>query len=247
MCKKKENKPLEGGTNAQQSNKCSAVEKAFIVISVVFSLTMAFLVIWPVAHKSIDVHDIQISLRIPNDSLAIAQVLGANDAQIGILVKELDKQSQEITEKYNVLLKSQEIETDFFRLISCIAAFVVALFGFLGYRTIKDIESKAQSLAEKTAEDYVSGHLKKEVDSQMKDIIGDTTAAKLLKEQLEKQMMPELITPLEDRVTKLEEAVKPSSPVETKPAEEGPTSAFAHAEQEAIKNLTINEGGGKDE
>lgn len=248
MCskKKKENKKTKKEMEPQATAKCGAVAKAFVAISIVFTLTMAFLVIWPIAHDSKDIRNIQVNLRIPNDSLAVEKVLTENDAQIKKLAEELNKQSQEITDKYNVLLKSQETETDFFRLVPCIAAFVVALLGFLGYKTIKDIEAKAQSMAkdqaDETAKEYVSSHLEKEVESQLKDIVGDTIAAKLLNEQLLKQIVPQLITPLENRLTKLESSN--NSTIQEEPlAEEDPTNAFAHNEDAEIAKLTQEEGG----
>ena len=182
MCKSK-NKEKDGKDKRIEGNGNVYVKGAFVFISIVFSLTMAFLVIWPLIHKSFNVREVNVELSIPTDSLAVETVLIENENQIKQLVVELDRQSQEITDKYNLLLKSQETESDFFRLVSCIAGFVVALLGFLGYRTIKDIEEKAQSLAgekaSQTAKDYVADHLEPEVEKQLKDIVGDTTAAKL--------------------------------------------------------------------
>ena len=245
MCKKKKDieKPKEG-ENGVKSEKCGAVARAFIFISIVFTLTMAFLVIWPVVHKTKDIRDIQVSLRLPCDSLAVEEILKANESQLNVMVDQLNKQSTEITDKYNILLKSQETETDFFRLVSCIAAFIVALFGFLGYRTIKDIENKAQSLAadkaDETAKNYVANHLESEVETQLKEIVGDTTAARLLREQLLKELIPLHITPLENRITQLEsdkpEPAKDET-VEDEPAE----GAFAHGDIGKINKITTDE------
>lgn len=243
----KEGKQKKNEAGAQCPARCGAVAKTFVFISIVFALTMAFLVIWPVANKSKEVRDVKVCLEIPNDSLMVENVLKENDSQINKLIGELDKQSQEITDKYNVLLRSQETESDFFRLVSCIAAFVVALIGFLGYKTIKDIEEKAQAVAKKqadvAAEEYVSKHLEQEVESQLKDIIGNTTAAKLLNEQLLNQVIPQLITPLENRITKLESA--PMDPAkEEAHTEEAPYGTFAHNDEAEIAKLT-QEGGGE--
>ena len=247
MCKKKkEGKQKINETEVQTPVRCGAVAKAFVFMSIVFTLTMAFLVIWSVTNKSKEVRNIKVCLSIPKDSLIVEQVLKENDVQIKKLIEELDRQSQEITDKYTVLLKSQETESDFFKLVSCIAAFVVALFGFLGYKTIKDIEEKAQSVAKKQADvaagKYVSAHLEQEVESQLKDIVGNTTAAKLLKEQLLNLMIPQLITPLESRITKLESAQTATTKEETS-TEEAPSGTFAHKDKEEIAKLTQEEGG----
>ena len=249
MCKRK---PKEVKPEEKKEEKNVSVTWAFIFISIVFSMTMCFLVLWPVIHENVNVREVNVSLIIPRDSLIVNQVLTENDSQMKKLVEELDKQSQEITDKYNILLKSQETETDFFRLVSCIAAFIVALFGFLGYRTIKDIEAKAQSLAadkaDETAKDYVANHLEAEVETQLKDLVGDTTAARLLREQLMKELIPLHITPLENRLTKLEsDKPKPTKDetVEDEPAE----GAFAHGDVGKINKITtdeIKEEGGKE-
>lgn len=249
MCKR-DHKEVK--TEEKKETKNVSVTWAFVFISIIFSLTMCFLVLWPVFHKNVNVREVNVSLSIPNDSLTVSQVLTENDSQMKILVEELDKQSQEITDKYNILLKSQETETDFFRLVSCIAAFIVALFGFLGYRTIKDIEAKAQSLAadkaDETAKNYVANHLESEVETQLKEIVGDTTAARLLREQLMKELIPLHITPLENRITQLEsdkpEPAKDET-VEDEPAE----GAFAHGDIGKINKITTDdkkEEGGKE-
>lgn len=241
MCKRKHK---EVKTEEKKEEKNVSVTWAFIFISIVFSLTMCFLVLWPVFHKNVNVREVNVSLSIPKDSLTVSQVLTENDSQMKILVEELDKQSQEITDKYNFLLKSQETETDFFRLVSCIAAFIVALFGFLGYRTIKDIEAKAQSLAadkaDETAKNYVANHLESEVETQLKEIVGDTTAARLLREQLMKELIPLHITPLENRITQLE-SDKPE-PAKDETVEDEPVEgAFAHGDVGKINKITTDE------
>ena len=248
MCKKK---TKEEQAEKQRVEKNISVTWAFIFISIVFSLTMGFLVLWPVFHKNVNVSEVNISLSIPRDSLAINQVLVDNESQMKKLLEELDKQSQEITDKYNILLKSQETETDFFRLVSCITAFIVALFGFLGYRTIKDIEAKAQSLAadkaDETAKDYVASHLETEVETQLRDLVGDTTAARLLREQLMKELIPLHITPLENRITILE-SEKPEKTKEEAVEDEPAEGAFIHGDVGKINEITtdvIKEEGGK--
>lgn len=241
MCKRKHK---EVKTEEKKEEKNVSVTWAFIFISIVFSLTMCFLVLWPVFHKNVNVREVNVSLSIPKDSLTVSQVLTENDSQMKSLVEELDKQSQEITDKYNFLLKSQETETDFFRLVSCIAASIVALFGFLGYRTIKDIEAKAQSLAadkaDETAKNYVANHLESEVETQLKEIVGDTTAARLLREQLMKELIPLHITPLENRITQLE-SDKPESAKDETVEDEPAEGAFAHGDVGKINIITTDE------
>ncbi len=243
--KEDEDKQIEGNEN-------NSVKGAFVFISIVFALTMAFLVIWPVIHKSHNVSEVNVELSIPKDSLAIEAVLIENESQIKHLVDELDRQSQEITDKYNLLLKSQETESDFFRLVSCIAAFVVALLGFLGYRTIKDIEEKAQSLAgekaSRTAEEYVANHLESEVEKQLKDIVGDTTAAKLLREQIMKELNQYQIAPLEARINKLESRKQETERDDSAEEDSSIDGVFAHDGVKDIDALTKNvqqAGGGE--
>ena len=254
MCKSKKNEK-EGKDKRIEGNGNDYVKGAFVFISIVFSLTMAFLVIWPLIHKSFNVREVNVELSIPTDSLAVETVLIENENQIKQLVVELDRQSQEITDKYNLLLKSQETESDFFRLVSCIAGFVVALLGFLGYRTIKDIEEKAQSLAgekaSQTAKDYVADHLEPEVEKQLKDIVGDTTAAKLLREQIMKEIVQSQIAPLETRINMLESGKQETERDDSAEEDSSTGGAFAHDGAKEIDELTNSvqqvEGGEKNE
>lgn len=253
MCKSNKKKKEDEDKQIER-NENNSVKGAFVFISIVFALTMAFLVIWPLIHKSHNVREVNVELSVPMDSLAVETVLIENESQIKKLVVELDRQSQEITDKYNLLLKSQETESDFFRLVSCVAAFVVALLGFLGYRTIKDIEEKAQSLASekasKTAEDYVANHLEPEVEKQLKDIVGDTTAAKLLREQIMKELNQSQIAPLEARVNKLESGEQETERDYSTEENSSTGGAFAHDGVKDIDELTNNiqaEGGEKNE
>lgn len=241
MCKQRSK---EAKQEEQKNKENISLKRAFLFISIVFSLTMSFLVLWPILHENVNVREVKVNLIIPQDSLTVGQVLLENDIQINKLIDELDKQSQEITDKYNILLKSQETETDFFRLASCITAFIVALLGFLGYRTIKDIESKAESLAavkaDETAKNYVANHLETEVETQLKDIVGDTTAARLLREQLVKELLQQYITPLENRISNLESA--PSIPTLGNIVEdESEECIFTHDDMSKINEITKDE------
>lgn len=239
MCKKNS----EENKEKQKPPKFSMTTRVFLFVSIIFSLTMAFLVIWPITHTAQNVCDVQVSLKIPNDSTAVEYILHENESQIQSLVKLLDEQSQEITDKYNLLIKSQEIQSDFFRLVSCIAAFVVALLGFLGYKTVRDIEAKAQSgakeQASETARRYVSVYLKNEVGTQLEDRVKDTTIAKLVEEQLINRIMPKL-KPLEDRIGLLE-SKNQSQPESTLQVEDEAIDAFS-CNDEKIAELTKQAG-----
>lgn len=252
MCRSKKKKVKSKQIGGNENN---SVKGAFVFISIVFSLTMAFLVIWPLIHKSSNVREVNVELSIPTDSSDVETVLIENESQIKQLVVELDRQSQEITDKYNLLLKSQEAESDFFRLVSCIAAFVVTLLGFLGYRTIKDIEQKAQSLAgekaSNTAEEYVANHLESEVEKQLKDIVDDTTAAKLLREQIMNEIIQSQIAPLETRINKLESVKQETELNDSAEEDSSMGGAFAHDGvmdiDELINNVQQTEGGENNE
>lgn len=244
MCNRKKQK--EDIKDKLLEESCNnSVKVAFIVISIVFSLTMAFLVLWPLLSKSYNIREFNVELCIPTDSLAVNTVLEKNESQIKQLVVELDRQSQEITDKYNLLLKSQETESDFFRLVSCIAAFVMALLGFLGYRTIKDIEEKSKSLAEdkasETAKDYVANHLETEVEKQLKDIVGDTTAATLLRDQIMKELMQSYLDPMDKRLNKLESGKPEAEPNCLEEEDSSHGGAFSHDEVKEIDKLTNKE------
>ena len=125
----------------------------FYFIAVVFTLTMAFLVSWPLLNRTSEVNEIKIALVIPSDSILFDCAMKENISQLNGIIDELNERNQIIDDKYELLLKSRERDSDFIRLISVIAAFIAALLGFLGYRTIKDIQERVESSAKDQAED----------------------------------------------------------------------------------------------
>ena len=229
------------------NNEKSPVMWVFIIISIIFTLTMGFLIVWPIIQRNDAVNKVEVVLKTPNDSLDVPEDRSATTAQIELLINELNRQSKDISNKYDLLIKSQETESDFFRLVSCIAAFVVALLGFLGYRTIKDIENKAASIAKGKAEaasrDYTKTHLEQTVEAQLKDIVGDSSAAKLIHQQIMNEINTNVINPLETRVKNLEEHTLRFERVEQ---EEQPTEGPFEFFNEDINKIN-EEGGVKDE
>ena len=199
MCKEKQ----KSGENTK-TDKWPTTHSVFLFIAIIFTLTMAFLISWPIINDAHPVHEVSIQIQIPQDSLAIEQVLKDNDSRMRVLVDELNNQSEEISKKYELLVKSQETESDFFRLLSCLVAFVVALLGFLGYKTIKDIEDKAKSLAETTAKEYTKNNLEQEVEKQLKGLISKSEVANILRAQMLKDFKENYFTPFDNRIKALE-------------------------------------------
>ena len=242
--------PSNSGSTQEKSSyndSNSAIRWVFFIIAGIFTLTMAFLVIWPIVHKSKSVEKVvTIKLAIPKDSLAVEQVLSENDSQINVLIEDLNKQNKGISDKYDLLIKSQEAESDFFRLVSCVAAFVIALLGFLGYKTIKDIESMARTVAEdeakKASKEYTKTNLESEVESQLKDLIGDSTAAKLINEQMTKEFKRKFIQPIENRLSNLEMKSSSSDSGEEH-FEESDEGAFSGEMDPKISLMNTEEGG----
>lgn len=234
-------KPVDN-SNAQEE-KCSwpSARDVFLFISVVFTLTMAFLIVWPIKHRTAPVHEVRVSLQIPCDSVTIEHVLRENDAQIARLIDDLDQQSRELYDKYELLLKSQETSADFLRLVSCVVAFVCALLGFLGYKTIKDIESKAKSLANTTAKEYTEKHLETEVETQLREIIGNATAAKLLREQMMSDLISTYFKPMDERLCRLEQIQPTGSESDQEAETDSLDNAFSHGNSE-IDELNKTEG-----
>ena len=245
MCKEKQDSKGKDQGKDQGKEK-SPILGVFRFVSIVFSLTMAFLIVWPILHRKQDVRKVEVVLNIPQDSLAAASVLCNTEGQLGALIEELNQQSQEITDKYELLIKSQETEADFFRLVSCIAAFVVALLGFLGYRTIKDIEAKAASIATQTSastsQEYTKNHLERTVEAQLKGSEGDSTAAKLIHEQIMNEVNKNVLGPLESRINTLESNSKNAISYEYVQTEQPTQSPFEQLGSEIEK---LNEEGGE--
>ncbi len=249
MSLEKQDTKEKGRKNRDSGNEKSPILGVFIVISIMFSLTMVFLIAWPILQRKQDVRKVEVILQIPQDSLATSLVLSKTEGQLGPLIEELNQQSQEITDKYELLIKSQETEADFFRLVSCIAAFVVALLGFLGYRTVKDIEARAGSIAEQKSErvskDYTKNHLERTVETQLKGIVGDSTAAKLIHEQIMNEVNINVLGPLESRISSLESISRNALSYEYVPTEQPTESPFEQLGSEMVK--LNEEGGGNNE
>ena len=248
MCKKQTEESKEILIQ-QKDEGGSSAKWVFAFVAIVFSLTMAFLIVWQVIRKEEAIHEIKLTLTIPantSDSLLVDHLMSKNYYQLKQLVSEIETQSERLTEKYEAQIKTKEIESDFFRLISCVAAFVAALLGFLGYKTIKDIENKAQSLAELKAEEkaisYTKEHLETEVEKQLKDIVGDSTAAKLIKDQILNDLMPTYINKIESRINDLDSKINNGS-TEDVSIEEEQNRAFEPVDEEIV---SINEKKGGD-
>lgn len=253
MCKKQTEKSKENNKK-QQDEVGSPAKWVFSFVAIVFSLTMAFLIVWEVILKEKEVHEVNLTLTIPentSDSLSVDHLMSMNYDQLKQLVSEIETQSERLYEKYEAQIKTKEIESDFFRLISCVAAFVATLLGFLGYKTIKDIENKAQSLAELKAEEkaisYTKEHLESEVEKQLKDIVGDSTAAKLIKEQILNDIIPTHINKLESRINDLDSKINNgSTKTEDIPIEEEQSRAFGPIDEEIV-NINEIEGDNNNE
>lgn len=200
MCKS------EKVTESKPKKEWPSARGVFLFMGIVFSLTMAFLISWPLLQKKVPIHKVSIELTIPQDSIEIKQILKENDANIERLCLDLRKQSQEISDKYELLIKSQESETDFFKLVSCIAAFIVALLGFLGYRTIKDIEDRveksAKIKAEETAKKIVEEQMAVTVEQKLNNMVSNSVAGELIRRQIMDKITNEISRPLEDRIEK---------------------------------------------
>ncbi len=183
----------------------------FLFMGIVFSLTMAFLIVWPLLQKKAPIHQVSIELTIPRDSIEVKQILKENDANIERLCLDLRKQSQEISDKYELLIKSHESETDFFKLVSCIAAFIAALLGFLGYRTIKDIEDRveksAKIKAEETAKKIIEEQMALTVEQKLNNMVTNSVAGELIRSQIMGRITNEISKPLEDRIESQQRSV----------------------------------------
>lgn len=221
--------------------KWPSVRSVFLFVTIVFSLTMGFLVFWQLWSQDSPVHKVKIELQIPKDSLTAEHIMKGYASQLEMLASDLNKQSHEISDKYELLLKSKETESGFFRLAATIAAFIVTLIGFLGYRTIKDIENKALSIAEtkagSKAQEYTQKHLEQEVEKQLNEIVRNSTAAQLLKEQIMKEFISSYVRPIENKLSTLESTSRIED--DDLASEEGGTDTFPQIDPN-IDSININ-------
>jgi len=190
----------------------SHVLGVFYFIAVIFTITMVFLVVWPLLHRISEINEIQITLAIPSDSIMSNSVINDNITQLNSIVEKINERNNIIDEKYNLFIKSRERDSDFFRLISVISAFIVALLGFLGYRTIKDIqdrvESSARDQAEKTSKQITEDVMSITVERKLNAMVSSSVASELIRAQIMEKINKEISAPLDARIEKQRETLE---------------------------------------
>ena len=202
-CKKQENSVSHGKLS---NNELLSLQCVFKVVIFIFSLVFAFIVIWQVITSSSEkVQPIELTIMTPSDSLDFEVTMEHNKLQLQTLSQEIASQNKAINDRYNLLVRAKEMEGNFIRLVSAIAAFVLALLGFLGYRTIKDIETKAESIAEQAAKDYTKDKLEQVVRTKWQEMVSKGDVLRTVIADVEANLKSTTIADLENRLSDLED------------------------------------------
>lgn len=182
----------------------------FKMVILTFSATFIFLIVWQVITScSGKVQTIEICIGVPADSLSAETIAMQNATHLRTLAQELSSQNKAIIDKYDLLVRAKETEGNFIRLISAIGALILALLGFLGYRTIVDIETKAADIAKdkaKTAaEQYTKDHLEQTVNVKLKNLVSTSELTGTILSAVKNDLNSTVLQNLDQRIVKLEE------------------------------------------
>lgn len=129
------------------------------------------------------------------DSLEHDSVLSAADA--AALFQEIEKKELRLEERYNYVLEQSENEFRWQTYISLIISVIVAICGFFGYKSIKDLQEDVRKESKIIATDTAKETAKEVADAIARDVaknVADTTArsvAKMIAEEAAKAVSEE--------------------------------------------------------
>jgi len=164
-----------------------------ILLCVVGMLVSAYVLFERPRTTEVVVHVCQI------DSLEHDYVLSAADA--AALFQEIEKKELRLEERYNYVLEQSENEFRWQTYISLIISVIVAICGFFGYKSIKDLQDdvrkESKMIATDTAKDTAKETANAVADTTARDVaknVADATArsvAKMIAEEAAKTVSEE--------------------------------------------------------
>lgn len=101
----------------------------------------------------------------PIDSIPQDMVLNSADA--AVFVKELSRKETEIEEKYNYMLQQKENEFRWQSYMSYVIGIIVAICGFFGYKSIRDLKDDVS----KTVSDSAEKETRKFLDEKLGEMV----------------------------------------------------------------------------
>lgn len=164
---------------------------AFIAVSVFFSLTILSIIIPRFCPDK--VNRVEISIAPSALSSNADSLYGDSVSKMMSIAEHLSVQSDLIEHKYGLLIKEKEQESDIFKLVACIAAFITALLGFLGYRTIKDIEDRAILAAKQKTDDELE-KLKNRLSIIQKEFLSENLSDSALRSSIKTEIEKDFLT-----------------------------------------------------
>lgn len=118
----------------------------------------------------------------PADSLKQDYVLSAADAVA--LFQEIEKKEMHLEERYNYVLEQSEHEFQWQTFISIIISVIVAICGFFGYKSIKDLQEEVRGDSKRIAEDTakeVAKSIAEETATSVAKSVAEETAKEVAK------------------------------------------------------------------
>ena len=115
----------------------------------------------------------------PTDSLEQEYALSAADA--AALFQEIEKKEMRLEERYNYVLEQSEHEFQWQTFISIIISVIVAICGFFGYKSIKDLQEDVRGDSKRIAEDTAK-EVAKSVAEETAMSVAKSVAEKTAKE-----------------------------------------------------------------
>ncbi len=130
--------------------------------------------IFPFAMQSYNhtTHDVKIHV-CSVDSLPKDIVLSAADA--AAVIKELEKKEIELEDKYNYVLQQRENEFKWQSYMSYVVGIIVAIFGFFGYKSIRDLKEDVS----KNVSDIAKKETRKYLDEKLSALVNEKVEGRM--------------------------------------------------------------------
>lgn len=182
-----------------------------IIIFVIVICTIITVCVTVISHDSAPYTKVTVQVAKPvvqkdtlgRDVLIIEQSASTLDS----LVCLLDKKSEEIDYKHELLLKARENESFLLEILAGIVAVIMGVLSFLGFRSMKEIEEQAEETAKQKAEESTTSILERLANSKIQDIAKEyyeNTYKGALIDEIKRAVARAYIDNIEERLSSIE-------------------------------------------
>lgn len=159
-------------------------------------------------HDREEVTQVRIELVAPAAGEDASRLEGMNARELARLDSVIAHQEQELNEQYELFMKARKEDADLVKILSCVGAFVLAMFSLFGIKKFSDIHDACRKEAERVAEDAAGKKaqaiaettIRTEVATRFREEYANGTVAATIKEEVKRNIIVESVTPLEDKV-----------------------------------------------